>query len=153
MNPQLAALIATLSVVQLRQLADTKEKAEQQMTSILGGQSASATTAPTSGSGAAGQVPTGVATAQPTKRTMSPAAKRAISLKAKARWATINRGKRKGAKGKTARKGNVTANGRIMTPAARKRIAEAQKKRWAAVNAAKAQQAATPAPAPATVAA
>lgn len=130
MNPQLAMLVATLSVTQLRQLADAKEASEKQMANILGGnQLQPATTAPTSGSGAAGQVPAGVATAQPTKRTMSPAARKAISLKAKQRWAKINAGKKKGKK--ATGRGTLTANGRRMSPEARARIAAAQKARWA----------------------
>ena len=67
---------------------------------------------------------------QAKKRGLTPAGRRRLSEKMKARWAA----RRKQA-GKPAPK--ATSGRRTMSAAARKKIAEAQRKRWAAVKKAK----------------
>jgi hypothetical protein len=81
--------------------------------------------------GAVSPAPTKVAA--PKKRTMSAAARKKISLAAKARWAKI-----KGAKSKSPAAAKVShKKKRTMSAAARQKISLAAKARWAKVRAAK----------------
>jgi hypothetical protein len=65
------------------------------------------------------------------RRTMSAAARKKISLAAKARWAKVHSAKSKSPAAKTPKKGK-----RTMSAAARRKIAAAAKARWAKVKAA-----------------
>ena len=110
-------LLSSLTIHQLRQAADVKEKIEalnKELASLLG-------------------VPATVATRAPKKSKMSASAKAKIGAAQKARWAKVKAAKPVVKQTKTAAKAPVKK--RTMSAAAKAKISAAAKARWAKIKA------------------